>query len=79
MPAPTQNPSDMTVHLLWLNAGFRTVLQFRSDGDRAHRMRTGAAGAPMNKWIAVAFGTIVAYAVVASWPEVDRYRRMMAM
>jgi hypothetical protein len=33
----------------------------------------------MTKWIAVAAGAVVAYALVASWPELVRYRRMMAM
>lgn len=33
----------------------------------------------MNKWIAIAAGALVAYAVVSSWPEIVRYRRMMAM
>jgi hypothetical protein len=31
------------------------------------------------KWIAVAVGVVVAYAVVSSWPEIVRYRRMLAM
>lgn len=33
----------------------------------------------MNKWIGVAIGACVAYAVISSWPEIVRYRRMMAM
>jgi hypothetical protein len=33
----------------------------------------------MGKWIAVAAGAVVAYAVVSSLPELVRYRRMMAM
>jgi hypothetical protein len=33
----------------------------------------------MNKWLAIAAGAIVAYAVVTMWPEMVRYRRMMAM
>jgi hypothetical protein len=33
----------------------------------------------MNRWIAIAAGALVAYAVVSSWPEIVRYRRMMAM
>jgi len=33
----------------------------------------------MNKWIAIAAGALIAYAVVTSWPEIVRYRRMMAM
>ena len=33
----------------------------------------------MRKWIAIAAGVIVAYAVVTSWPEIVRYRRMLAM
>jgi hypothetical protein len=31
------------------------------------------------KWIAIAAAAVVAYAVVSSWPEIVRYRRMMAM
>lgn len=31
------------------------------------------------KWLAIAAGALVAYAVVTSWPEIVRYRRMMAM
>jgi hypothetical protein len=31
------------------------------------------------KWIAIAAGALVAYAVVTSLPELRRYRRMMAM
>jgi hypothetical protein len=31
------------------------------------------------KWMAVALGAVVCYAVVTSWPELVRYRRMMAM
>ncbi len=30
-------------------------------------------------WILIAAGGLVAYAVVMSWPEIVRYRRMMAM
>ena len=34
----------------------------------------------MNKWLGLAaFGVLVTYAVVASWPEIVRYRRMLAM
>jgi len=35
----------------------------------------------MNKWfmVAAAGAAVVAYAVVSSWPEIVRYRRMMAM
>ena len=33
----------------------------------------------MKVWFAVAAGAIVAYAVVSSWPEIVRYRRMLAM
>ena len=33
----------------------------------------------MGKWIAVAAGAVVAYAVVSALPELVRYRRMMAM
>ena len=31
------------------------------------------------KWIGVAAGIAVAYAIAASWPELRRYRRMMKM
>jgi hypothetical protein len=31
------------------------------------------------KWLAIATGVLVTYAVVTSWPEIVRYRRMMAM
>jgi hypothetical protein len=31
------------------------------------------------KWIAVAVSVVVAYAIVSSWPEIVRYRRMLAM
>jgi hypothetical protein len=32
------------------------------------------------KWIAAcAAGAVVAYLIVTSWPEIVRYRRMMAM
>ncbi len=33
----------------------------------------------MNKWIAIAVGSAIAYAVVTSWPELVRYRRIRAM
>jgi hypothetical protein len=33
----------------------------------------------MSKWIGVAAGALIAYAIVTSWPEIVRYRRMMAM
>jgi hypothetical protein len=33
----------------------------------------------MTRWFAVAAGAFVAYAIVSSWPEIVRYRRMMAM
>jgi len=33
----------------------------------------------MKTWVAVAAGVLVAYAVITSWPEMVRYRRMMAM
>ena len=33
----------------------------------------------MKTWIAVAAGVFVAYAIISSWPEMVRYRRMMAM
>jgi hypothetical protein len=33
----------------------------------------------MNKWIVVAVGAVVAYAVVTSWPEIVRYQRIRAM
>jgi hypothetical protein len=33
-----------------------------------------------NKWVAVvAASALVAYAIVSSWPELVRYRRMMSM
>jgi hypothetical protein len=31
------------------------------------------------KWVAVAAGAFIAYAIVSSWPEIVRYRRMMGM
>jgi hypothetical protein len=31
------------------------------------------------KWFAIAAGAVVAYAVVNSWAEIVRYRRMMGM
>jgi hypothetical protein len=33
----------------------------------------------MKTWIAFAAGAALVYAVVSSWPEIVRYRRMMAM
>jgi hypothetical protein len=36
----------------------------------------------MNRWIVIAAsaaGAVLAYAIVSSWPEIVRYRRMMAM
>jgi len=34
----------------------------------------------MNRWLAVvAASAVVVYAVVSSWPEIVRYRRMMGM
>lgn len=33
----------------------------------------------MNKWFAIAAGAVIAFAVVSSWTEIVRYRRMMAM
>jgi hypothetical protein len=33
----------------------------------------------MMKWIAIAASAAVAYAVVTSWPDIARYRRMRAM
>jgi hypothetical protein len=33
----------------------------------------------MARWIAVALGAAVAYAVVTSWPEIVKYRRIRAM
>jgi hypothetical protein len=33
----------------------------------------------MTKWLAIAASAIVALAVVSSWPEIVRYRRMRAM
>jgi hypothetical protein len=36
-------------------------------------------GAHMNKLIALVAGALVTYALVSSWPEIVRYRRMMSM
>ena len=33
----------------------------------------------MTRWLAIVAGAVVAYVVVSSWPEIVRYRRMMAM
>ena len=33
----------------------------------------------MTKWFAIAASAVVAFAVVISWPEIVRYRRMRAM
>lgn len=33
----------------------------------------------MNKWMAAAVAGLVTYAVITSWPEIVRYRRMLAM
>ena len=33
----------------------------------------------MKNWIAVAISAAIAYAVVSSWPELERYRRIRAM
>jgi hypothetical protein len=33
----------------------------------------------MKKWIVVAAGAVVAYAVLSSWPELVRYQRIRAM
>jgi hypothetical protein len=33
----------------------------------------------MSRWFAVVAGAIVAYAIVSSWPEIVRYRRMIVM
>ena len=33
----------------------------------------------MRTLVAVTAGALVAYAVISSWPEIVRYRRMMAM
>jgi len=33
----------------------------------------------MTKWFAIAIGAVVTYAVVTSWPEIVRYRRIRAM
>lgn len=33
----------------------------------------------MNRWVTAALAALVAYAVVTSWPEIVRYRRMRAM
>src|SRR6185369_6836146 len=52
----------------------RTVFLFRSGRDRSRRKR-----AHMTKWFAIAIGAVVTYAVVTSWPEIVRYRRIRAM
>jgi hypothetical protein len=31
------------------------------------------------KWVGVAASAVLVYAIVTSWPELVRYRRMMAM
>jgi hypothetical protein len=31
------------------------------------------------KWVAIAAGAVIAWAIVTSWPEVERYRRIRAM
>jgi len=33
----------------------------------------------MTKWIAAIAAGVAAYAIVSSWPEIVRYRRMRAM
>jgi hypothetical protein len=33
----------------------------------------------MNKWIGSAVAALVAYAIITSWPEIVRYRRIRAM
>lgn len=33
----------------------------------------------MNNWIRVAAGVLIATAVITSWPEIVRYRRMLSM
>lgn len=33
----------------------------------------------MKQWIAVGAGVLIAFAIVQSWPEMVRYRRMMSM
>ena len=33
----------------------------------------------MKKLAAIGAGALIAYAVVSSWPEIVRYRRMLAM
>jgi hypothetical protein len=33
----------------------------------------------MKRWVAISLGLVVAYAVVSSWPELERYRRIRAM
>jgi len=32
-----------------------------------------------NRWIGAAVLALLAYAIVSSWPEIERYRRMMSM
>ena len=32
-----------------------------------------------SKWFAIGVGALVAYAIAQAWPELVRYRRMMAM
>jgi hypothetical protein len=32
-----------------------------------------------NRWLAAIAGAVVAYAIISSWPEIVRYRRMLAM
>lgn len=33
----------------------------------------------MRKVLAIVTGTLVVYTIITSWPEIVRYRRMMAM
>lgn len=32
-----------------------------------------------NRWIGAAAAALIAYAIVSSWPEIERYRRMLSM
>jgi len=33
----------------------------------------------MRRWFAIGAGAVVAYAIISSWPELVRFRRMRAM
>ena len=32
-----------------------------------------------NRWIGAAAAALIAYGIVSSWPEIERYRRMLSM